>query len=136
MGDLIQKLPTDQEQLTLEEKENFRLLFGEEEQRPISQPSPISPPLRTSTVLPENPKRPTPVASSLQPSSSSMLKKEMFQVAILAGIFFLFQLPLVNSLFQTYIPLCKSDLICNVVKAIVFGIVLWVLINFKYIRQG
>ena len=133
MGDLIRKLPTDDVQLSKEEKENFILLFGEEEEETISPP----PPIRTATPIPENPKRPLPVPTTMNPSPAPvLLKKELFQVAILSGLFFFFNLSLVDSLFQNYIPLCKSSEITRtVIKSVVFGIALWVLINFRYIQK-
>lgn len=137
MGDLIQKLPTDEVQLSREEKQNFKLLFGEEEVQPIMPP----PPSRLSTPLPERPKRPLPVPTALSPptpvSNSFLLKRELFQIVILTVIFFVFQFSFVDNLFQNYVPFCKSsEIIRNVVKALVLAVVMWVLINSKYIRHG
>ncbi len=142
MGDLIRKLPTDQDELSREEKENFALLFGEEEKenfQQLQQPvlSPPSEQQRVATPIPENPHRPMPVPTTFNPSPSSpvLLKKELFQVSIFAAIFFVFQFPSVSSLFQNYIPMCKSEMTRYIVKAVVFGIVLLVLINFRYIQK-
>lgn len=136
MGDLIQKLPTDEVQLSREEKQNFKLLFGEEEPNQ-SPPAPI----RVSTPLPEHPNRPLPVPTALSsptPSTSPfLLKKELCQIGLLVILFFIFQFSFVNNIFQNYVPFCKSsELIRNAIKALVLAIVMWVLINFKYLKQG
>lgn len=133
MGDLIHKLPTDENNLSREEKQNLLLLFGKEE--PEEEEQSPSVPIRTATPIPDNPNRPLPVATLTSPPSPIFqLRQEIIQVALIAGVFCLFQFSFVDSLLSNYLPLCKADAIRNVAKSVLFGIVIWILVNRKYIR--
>lgn len=127
MGDLIQRLPTDENGLSPDEQQNLLLLFGKEEEEPI-----VKPPMVQQNV----PIMTTPLRETIRPplESSVNLKKEFIQVCILSAVFFVFNFAVVDSLLNKYVPLCSSStLIRNVAKSVIFGIILWVLINYKYI---
>lgn len=113
MGDLIQKLPTDNIQLTQEERENFTMLFPNEYQQ--QQPQALS-----SPKLPNQPHK---------------LKKEFISIALFIAVFFLLNLPYIKNLIIEYIPMCnKSWILTNMVQAIVFAFILWIAVNAEYSR--
>lgn len=121
MGDLIQKLPTDSTPLPPDEKQNFIMLFPEE-----TQPNPhvVSPPQKQQSSF-----------SSCDKTSPQKLKKEVLSLFMFILIFFLLNLPFVKQLFVEYIPLCsKSWMFTNLLQAIVFAFVLWIIINSEYSR--
>ena len=112
MGDLIQRLPTDNTPLTQDEKENFVMLFPQEEQ---AQPQlqQLQPP----------------------PPPPHKLKKEVFVLFSFVVVFFVLNLPYVKGLIVEYIPMChKSWMLTHLVQAIVFAFVLWIVINSEHAR--
>lgn len=114
MGDLIQRLPTDNTPLTAEEKENFNMLFPQEEQ--CQQPS-----------QPQNQQK--------QPPPPQKLKREVFVLFSFVVVFFVLNLPYVKGLIVEYIPMChKSWVLTHLVQAVVFAFVLWIVINSEYAR--
>lgn len=120
MGDLIQKLPTDSMPLPPEEKQNFLMLFP-----PSVQEKPMS-----NELLPQQ-------KPSLQGNrmTSHKLKKEFYSVFLFVLVFFLLNVPYVKQLLIEYIPLCsKSWMITNLLQAIIFALVLWLILNSEYSR--
>jgi hypothetical protein len=115
MGDLIQKLPTDNVVMPPEEKDNFIMLFPDEPHELKSSPAE-----KTTTNY-------TP--------STRKLKKEVFSLLMFIAIFFILNLPFVKKLIVEYIPLCgKSWIATNLVQAITFAFILWLVINSEYSR--
>ena len=130
MGDLIQRLPTDENGLSPDEQQNLLLLFGKEEEEPVKQSS-------SSSFQQSVPIMTTQLRNTRPPQTEQAvnLKKEFIQVCILSAVFFVFNFAVVDTLLNKYVPLCSSSsLIRNVAKSVVFGIILWVLINHKYIN--
>lgn len=116
MGDLIQKLPTDNILLTQEERENFIMLFPNEQSSSYQQPQP--------QPLPPNPA-----------SGPQKLKKEFMSIALFIAVFFLLNMPYIKNLIVEYIPMCnKSWIVANIVQAIVFAFILWIAVNAEYSR--
>lgn len=114
MGDLIQKLPTDSIQMPPEERENFLLLFPEEQVMPAAVQS-----------------------SSPQDATARNLKKEIMTLSMFILVFFVLNLPFVKNLLVEYIPLChKSWIMTNLLQAIVFAFVLWLFLNAEYSRAS
>lgn len=113
MGDLIQRLPTDNTPLTPDEKENFNMLFPKENYEQLQ----------------EQPHTPS------QPPPPQKLKKEVFVLTAFVVVFFVLNLPHVKGLIMEYIPMChKSWMLTHLVQAIVFAFVLWIVINSEYAR--
>jgi uncharacterized protein Smg (DUF494 family) len=125
MGDLIQKLPTDNLVMPTEEKENFLMLFPDEMTIPEEQKVKISENTNTNT----NPR-------IYNGASTNKLKKEMTSLLLFVAVFFILNLPQVKRLIVEYIPMCnKSWIATNLVQAIVFAFVLWIVINSEYSRS-
>ena len=128
MGDLIQRLPTDEIQLPNEEQENFALLFGVEEQEP--------PPRRRQQQQFIEDMPPPSQTARMGRKNTRHLKREFISVFSFIIVFFILNLPVVKSLIQGYIPLCnKSWIATNVVQSILFGFVMWMVVNFDYSRS-
>lgn len=112
MGDLIQKLPTDPILLSQEETETFRMLFPEEQ----------------AAVAPPQPNKPLP-------NPPHKLKKEVLTVSLFLLVFFVLNVPYVKTLITEYIPMChKSWILTNLVQAILFAFILWIVLNAEYSR--
>lgn len=127
MGDLIQKLPTDNLVMPTEEKENFLMLFPDEMTIPEEQKVKISENTNTNTNT--NPR-------IYNGASTNKLKKEMTSLLLFVAVFFILNLPQVKRLIVEYIPMCnKSWIATNLVQAIVFAFVLWIVINSEYSRS-
>lgn len=120
MGDLIQKLPTDSTPLMKEEKENFSMLFPEEQQ-----------PNQHAVVV--------TTARRKETSSTTCgrkLQKELLLMALFFGTFFVMSLPQTRETIREYIPMCaKSWIITNAVQSLIFTVVLWIVLNSEYIRE-
>lgn len=129
MGDLIQKLPTDSIQLSSEEHQNFFMLFPPtEEEQPQPPPSPpqpaVYPPHQQYLPKEKNNNRTT-----------QNLKKECTSVFLFILVFFLLNVPYVKQILVEYIPLCSNSwIITNLLQAIIFALVLWLIINSEYSR--
>lgn len=120
MGDLIQKLPTDSVPLQPEEKHNFNMLFPQEEQQ---QNLNVVLPLQKHGV------------ATTTTSTHKKLKKEVTSLFLFILVFFLLNVPYVKQLLVEYIPLCnKSWIITNLLQAILFAFILWIIINSDYSR--
>ena len=110
MGDLIQKLPTDNVVMPPEERENFVMLFPEQQSSQA-----------------------TPVLTTPLPTHDKKLKQEIVNVVIFVGLFFLLNLPHVRNLLMEYIPMChKSWILTNLIQAILFAFLLWLCLNAEY----
>jgi len=119
MGDLIQKLPTDNVLMSQEENENFLMLFPNDQE--IPQDNEIG--VKTSNV------------QSKYDASTRKLKKEILGIFMFIAIFFILNLPHVKKLIVEYIPLCnKSWIATHIVQAIIFAFILWMVINSEYSR--
>jgi len=116
MGDLIQKLPTDNVVMPPEEKDNFLMLFPDEPHDLKSSPAQAE---KTTNYT----------------SSTQKLKKEVLSLLMFIAIFFILNLPFVKKLIVEYIPFCsKSWIATNLVQAITFAFILWLVINSEYSR--
>lgn len=114
MGDLINKLPTDNTPVPMEERENFMMLFPEEVEH---QPSQSHPSQQTSR------------------KDHNKLKKEVAGLFVFMLVFFILNLPFVKTLIREYIPMCnKSWILTNAVQSIIFAFVLWIVMNAEYSR--
>lgn len=120
MGDLIQKLPTDNVVMPPDEKDNFLMLFPDESAlKNNPAPNQAEPPQKTVNYS----------------SSTQKLKKEVLSLFMFISIFFILNLPYVKKLIVEYIPLCnKSWIAANLVQAITFAFILWLVINSEYSR--
>lgn len=113
MGDLIHKLPIDDTPVMMEERENFIMLFPEEDQ--------------STDVVYSN--------SAPIKNVQNKLKKEVAGIFVFIIVFFLLNLPFVKDIVQEYIPMCnKSWILTNFVQSIIFALVLWIVMNAKYSR--
>lgn len=112
MGDMIQKLPTDNIQMPKEEAENFVMLFPDQYQEAAADPS-----------LPKGKK------------DSRQLRKEFVSIFLFMAVFFILNIPYIKKLIMEYIPMCsKSWILTNIVQSIIFAFVLWIIINAEYSR--
>jgi hypothetical protein len=112
MGDLIQKLPTDNTPMTVEERENFSMLF------PPTQEQYVQPPATTPLRDPRK-----------------NLKREFFSILMFVVVFFVLNLPYVRGMIEEYIPICnKSWALTNLVQATVFAFILWIVMNSEHAR--
>lgn len=128
MGDLIHKLPMDEIQVTIEEKDGLKMLFGNP---PSPSPLPVSPPPSTIASLPQ---APAPSSSSPEVSTYVKMSREFMAILLTAGIFFLFSIPMIDGILNTFVPLCKNSwIVRNSVKAIVFGLIIWIFVNRNYL---
>lgn len=124
MGDLIQKLPTDNHPMPPEEKENFVMLFPDDK----GSPSVVVPQQQQNQSLQQQP-------FSSQYDQKQKLKKEILTVLMFVVVFFVLNIPQVKNLIVEYIPMChKSWMITNAVQAVVFAFILWVILNSEYSR--
>lgn len=120
MGDLIIKLPSDNVVMPPEERENFLMLFPDEEKFQQNNDTPQQTPFQQKTP-------------SADPTKK--LKKEVISLFMFIVIFFILNLPYVKKLIVEYIPLCyKSWIATNLVQAIIFAFILWIVINSEYSR--
>lgn len=126
MGDLIQRLPTDDIRLPSEEKANFELLFGDTSsdnnvQIDIGPPEPMKKNVRFHEV---------------QPDSVAAQRKEVISVVAFFVVFFVINLPWVVEAIHSYIPLCaKSWVATNGVQSLVAACILYFILNFNYSRK-
>lgn len=118
MGDLIQKLPTDNVLMSQEESDNFSMLFPNEQEIPQDDIG-----IKTSNV------------QTKYEASTRKLKKEILGIFMFIAIFFILNLPHVKKLIVEYIPLCsKSWIATHLVQAIIFAFILWMVVNSEYSR--
>lgn len=114
MGDLILKLPTDNVVMPPEERDNFLMLFPEQQREETNV---------STTEIPMTPLAPP----------EKKLKQEIVNVVIFIGIFFILNLPQVRNLLVEYIPMChKSWILTNLIQAIIFAFSLWLCLNAEY----
>ena len=129
MGDLIHKLPMDEIQVTIEEKDGLKMLFG-------NAPPPPPPPPPAPLPQAQAPPQPQPQPQAPQPVESTYAKmsREVMVILLMAGIFFLFSIPMIDGILNTFVPLCKNSwIVRNSVKAIVFGLITWIFVNRNYL---
>jgi hypothetical protein len=139
MGDLIQKLPMDELEISREETDSILLLFGKKEIQDASLPTPSSPTIRptsTSTSLPPTqstpPTPPTRLSTTTQPPPPEIMK-ELMAILIYSIVVFFFMIPYIDELFVGFIPLCKNSwIIRNAIKAIVTAIIAWMIVNRRH----
>lgn len=118
MGDIIQKLPIDQIILSHEEKDNFMMLFPEEQPQAPLQPT-------HARQEKEQQKQP----------SLRKIKNEVISLLFFVAVFFVLNIPYVKTLLVEYIPMCsKSWIITNLIQAVIFAFVLWIALNAEYSR--
>lgn len=129
MGDLIHKLPMDEIQVTIEEKDGLKMLFGNAPPPPAPIPpaAPPSPPAASVVA-------PAPPPETVTESTYSKMSKELMVILLTAGIFFLFSIPMIDGVLNTFIPLCKNSwIVRNSVKAVIFGLIVWIFVNRNYL---
>ena len=113
MGDMIQKLPTDNIQMPLDERENFMMLFPEEQQQETCNQQ----------------QKPT------EKKDVQQLRKEFISIFLFMVVFFLLNVPYIKNLIVEYIPMCnKSWFLTNLVQSVIFAFILWIIINADYSR--
>jgi ABC-type uncharacterized transport system permease subunit len=113
MGDLIHKLPTDEILMNSDEKEGLVLLFGQKD-----KDAPMT------ADIPEH----------ITIDKQTALAHEIFLLLLFICLFFLVSLRFIDGLLENYIPFCKNLWIMrNFIKAIIFAIILWVILNRTHI---
>lgn len=130
MGDLIMKLPTDNVVMPSEERENFLMLFPDNNATQknnavsIPQPSNNNSMEQTSSNIQKR-----------QEMNTQKLKKEVMNLTLFIAVFFILNLPYVKNMIVEYIPMCnKSWITTHLVQAILFAFILWIVINSEYSR--
>lgn len=130
MGDLIMKLPTDNVVMPSEERENFLMLFPDDNATQknnavsIPQPSNNNSMEQTSSNIQKR-----------QEMNTQKLKKEVMSLTLFIAVFFILNLPYVKNMIVEYIPMCnKSWIATHLVQAILFAFILWIVINSEYSR--
>lgn len=130
MGDLIMKLPTDNVVMPSEERENFLMLFPDNNATQknnavsIPQPSNNNSMEQTSSNIQKR-----------QEMNTQKLKKEVMSLTLFIAVFFILNLPYVKNMIVEYIPMCnKSWIATHLVQAILFAFILWIVINSEYSR--
>ena len=136
MGDLIHKLPMDEIQVTIEEKDGLKMLFGNAPPPPAPPapmpPAPMPAPPAAPVAAPVVPQAPPP--ETVTESTYSKMSKELMVILLTAGIFFLFSIPMIDGVLNTFIPLCKNSwIVRNSVKAVIFGLIVWIFVNRNYL---
>lgn len=107
MGDLIHQLPTDEILLSREDRDAYDILFIDTEKEKAGENLPASNPLR----------------------------HELGIFIIYLVLFFVSAIPLVDDLLNKFVPLCgRSWIVRAVVKALVFGLLLWIISNSSYLK--
>jgi len=135
MGDLIHKLPMDEIQVTIEEKDGLKMLFGNAPPPPAPIPAPPaaappSPPMPPAASV----VAPAPPPETVTESTYTRMSKELMVILLTAGIFFLFSIPMIDGVLNTFIPLCKNSwIVRNSVKAVIFGLIVWIFVNRNYL---
>ena len=131
MGDLIMKLPTDNVVMPTEERENFLMLFPDNDatantnmNNALSIPQPSNPMEQTSSDVQKRPE-----------VATQRLKKEVMSLTLFIAVFFILNLPYVKNMIVEYIPMChKSWIATHLVQAVLFAFILWIVINSEYSR--
>lgn len=129
MGDLIMKLPTDNVVMPSEERENFLMLFPDDNaiaNNPVSMPQPTNNNSMEQT---------SSHVQKRQEMNTQKLKKEVMSLTLFIAVFFILNLPYVKNLIVEYIPMCnKSWIVTHLVQAILFAFILWIVVNSEYSR--
>lgn len=129
MGDLIMKLPTDNVVMPSEERENFLMLFPDDNaiaNNPVSMPQPTNNNSMEQT---------SSHVQKRQEMNTQKLKKEVMSLTLFIAVFFILNLPYVKNLIVEYIPICnKSWIVTHLVQAILFAFILWIVVNSEYSR--
>lgn len=124
MGDLIQRLPTDDIFLPKEEKVNFELLFGDNNGTPQDVRVDIGGGGAKTTF------------HEMHPEPVVVQKKEVISVLAFFVVFFVMNTPWVVELIHSYIPLCsKSWIATNCVQSLLSACILYFILNFNYSRK-
>jgi hypothetical protein len=81
----------------------------------------------------------TPTEGSSPPSSSPSLyrrlRHELLVLVAFMTLFFLSSIPAFDSLISRFIPFCgKSWIVRAVVKSFVFSLILWMIVNSRYVK--
>ena len=125
------KLPTDNVVMPPEERENFLMLFPDDnsiQNNNITMPQSS---VNTNTTLEQT-------SSSVQKRqniNTQKLKKEVMSLTLFIAVFFILNLPYVKNLIVEYIPMChKSWIATHLVQAIIFAFILWIVVNSEYSR--
>lgn len=129
MGDLIIKLPTDNVVMPSEERENFLMLFPDDNtiaSNPVSMPQPSNNSSMEQT---------SSHVQKRQEMNTQKLKKEVMSLTLFIAVFFILNLPYVKNMIVEYIPMCnKSWIATHLVQSILFAFILWIVINSEYSR--
>ena len=129
MGDLILKLPTDNVVMPSEERENFLMLFPDDN---AIQKNTVSMP-QSSTQ--NNVEQTSSHVQKQQEMNTQKLKKEVMNLTLFIAVFFILNLPYVKNMIVEYIPMChKSWIVTHLVQSVLFAFVLWIVINSEYSR--
>jgi hypothetical protein len=126
MGDLIHKLPTDEILMSNEEKEGLLLLFGTKEKQDAPPQKPEPP---AEAVIQQE----TVIQQEAIVDNKTGLAREGSVILIYIIFFFLASRNWINHLLETYIPLCKNSwIIRDSLKAVIFALFLWIILNRTY----
>lgn len=115
MGDLIQRLPTDEICLSEEEKHTFTLLFGKDTNKEKEN--------NDVQVINEIP-------------SIRELRKEIIHLCIFVIVIFIINTPIFIQIVKTYIPLCQNSWVATcLVQAVIASGFIWFIINLSYSKK-
>ena len=124
------KLPTDNVVMPPEERDNFLMLFPDDnliQNNNITMPQPSS----MSNTMEQTSSN----VQKRQEMNTHKLKKEVMSLSLFIAVFFILNLPYVKNLIVEYIPMCnKSWIATHLVQAILFAFILWIVINSEYSR--
>lgn len=125
------KLPTDNVVMPPEERENFLMLFPDDnsiQNNNITMPQSS---VNTNTTLEQT----SSSVQKRQNMNTQKLKKEVMSLTLFIAVFFILNLPYVKNLIVEYIPMChKSWIATHLVQAILFAFILWIVVNSEYSR--
>ena len=125
------KLPTDNVVMPPEERENFLMLFPDDnsiQNNNITMPQSS---VNTNTTLEQT----SSSVQKRQNMNTQKLKKEVMSLTLFIAVFFILNLPYVKNLIVEYIPMChKSWIATHLVQAIIFAFILWIVVNSEYSR--
>lgn len=130
MGDLIMKLPTDNVVMPSEERENFLMLFPDDNVIQNNNAVSIPQPSNNNSM-----EQTSSNVQKRQEMNTQKLKKEVMSLTLFIAVFFILNLPYVKNMIVEYIPMCnKSWIATHLVQAILFAFILWIVINSEYSR--
>lgn len=130
MGDLIMKLPTDNVVMPPEERDNFLMLFPDDNTIQNNNMTMPQPSMTNNTM-----EQTSSHVQKRQEMNTKKLKKEVMSLTLFIAVFFILNLPYVKNMIVEYIPMChKSWIATHLVQAILFAFILWIVINSEYSR--